>query len=256
MFATDSYSSKFRIAAFALTALLYTTSTSISARGNIVQFQTNAGNFDVTLNPTENPNIQPYVDNFLAYVSSGRYNDTVINRAAGDFVVQWGSFVADVTTTSQLGVGGFSSIEKFDPVIVDVDGNGQVDFDTGGLSNTLGTVAFALSAGNPNSATSSIYVNLKDNSFLDAQGFVPFAVIEDFAAINSITNLPTVSLGSQIGVGSNNLAYSDVPIIGQDEFVIVRQAIVVPEPASIAYLFSGLVFLSTRRQRYCRLEIA
>ena len=203
----------------------------VTAKGNYIQFQTNVGNFNVTLNPTNNPNLQPYVDNFLAYAFSGRYDNTVINRAQEGFVIQWGSFVADVTTTSELEFG-FSSIERFDPVIVDADGNGQVDFDTSALNNTLGTVSFALSTG-PNTAAGSIFVNLGDNSGLDSQGFVPFAVIEDLTVIDTISNLTNLDLRPQIGGGG--LAYSDVPIIDPDEFVIVEQAIVVLEAVDLNY---------------------
>lgn len=208
---------------------------------NVVHFHTNAGNFVVTLNPTGNSDLQPYVDNFLAYVNSDRYDNTVINRAAGsgteEFVIQWGSYKADVTTTDQLGIGGFSSIESFDPVIVDADNNGKVDFDTTGLDNTLGTVSFALSTG-PNTATSSIFVNLKDNSFLNdedfhVQGFVPFAVINDLTVINSIASLPTENLASQIGTSSGNFHYADIPIIGEDEFVIVTRATANPEESDL-----------------------
>lgn len=245
MLALDCYPSKLLLAVLVLTTLL--SSIAATAQDKIVQFQTNVGDFNLTLNPTNNPNLQLYVDNLLAYVKSGRYDNTVINRAEdrntvppSEFVIQWGIFVADATRTGQLGVDGFTSIQEFDPVVVDGDGDGQVDFDTSGLSNTLGTVAFAISA-NLNSATSSIYVNLNDNSFLDAQGFVPFAVIEDLTIINSIANLPTVNLGSQIGE-PYNLHFRDIPITGQDEFVIVQRATVVPEPASITCFFSSIFF--------------
>ncbi len=229
-----------------------------SAQGKSVQFQTNVGNFRVILNPTNNSNLLQYVENFLAYVESGRYDNTIIHRAdellgnpsPGEFVVQWGSFVADITKTDQLGRDGFSEIETFDPLIIDADNDGEVDFDTSGLTNSVGTVAFALTS-NINSATSSIYVNLSNNTFLDSVGYVPFAVIEDLTVINTVANLPTEDFRALVEEGRFNLSYSDVPIVGQDNFVIVSRAIVIPEPGTtILLIFATLCFaIFDRREK-------
>lgn len=225
---------------------------SANAQTDVVRFETNVGNFDLTLNPTGNPNLEPYVDNLLAYVNSGRYDNTLITRADEGFVIQWGLFQADATTTDELeaiGFSGLSRIEEFEPLIVDADNDGQVDFDTSDLNNVAGTVSFALSALGPNSATSSIFVNLADNSFLlDDLEFVPFAFIEDLTTINAIANLQNEDLSEALNTTPGNLIVSDVPILGQNELVIVQRAFVVPEPATLVGLLTSLAVLASRRR--------
>ena len=71
------------------------------ATAQIMRFTTNVGSFDMRLNPTNDPNLQPLVDNIVAYIGLGRYNHSAINRAVefgpgadDDFVLQMGGFMA------------------------------------------------------------------------------------------------------------------------------------------------------------------
>lgn len=219
---------------------------SLHAQTN-VRFDTNAGSFDVLLNPTNNSDLQGLVDNFLQYVTSGRYDGTVINRAAQGFVVQLGTFVADVADTGSIPAAGFSQIAAFAPVITDTDGDRIVDLNTTGLSNTRGEVALALSANNPNSGTSSFFANLDDNSFLDDQGFVPFARIEDLTVFDNLSNGPREDLSQQIGQ-PRNFAYTDVPVIDGDKLVVIERAYVTPEPSSALLATIALFGLAGRRR--------
>ena len=57
------------------------------ANGQVVRFESNGGNFDLMLNPTGNALLQGHVDNFLQYITTGRYDGTVINRADEGFVL-------------------------------------------------------------------------------------------------------------------------------------------------------------------------
>ncbi|MEO0529361.1 MAG: peptidylprolyl isomerase [Planctomycetota bacterium] len=216
-------------------------------------FQTNAGDFQVELNPTGNSNLQPLVDNFLAYVTSDRWVGAVINRAAstftGDpFVVQLGGFRADSIKAADVPFGGLPGVPTFDPVVVDADLDGTIDFDTTGLSNTRGEVALALSAGNPNSGTSSWFVNLSDNSFLDAQGFVPFARIPDLSFFDDLESGPQLDLSTQVGQPSS-LAYTDVPVVnGGEDLVVIEGVVVVPEPAALVLAFVATAVGACRRR--------
>lgn len=205
---------------FCALAVACVCATNLSAQ--TIRFDTNVGTFDMKLNPTGNPFLQGHVDNMIAYVDAGRYDVTVINRAATNFVLQMGGFQAPFLT-APASFNAFPSVGAFDPVIVDEDGDRQVDFDLGGLTNNRGTVTLALGANQPNSGTSSFFVNLMDtNTFLDNQGFVPFAIIENMETINLIMALPQVNLDPT----GNNLAAINVPILEDNKLVIIERAFV------------------------------
>ncbi len=180
------------------------------------------------LNPTGNDNLQPLVDNILAYVDTGRYTNAVLNRASDgvagdptdDFVLQMGGFLTSRLNNVTANDLNQTPVRRFDSVTVDADGNGQPDFNTNGLSNIRGAVSLALSAGDPNSGSSSFFVNINDNTFLDDQGFVPFAYIQDMETIDLIMALNQVSLDS-------GLTFSDVPLTEFNDLVIVNSVDVI-----------------------------
>lgn len=216
---------------------LASTLAAAGASAQTVRFHTTIGAFDVLLNPTGAPQLQPYVDSFLQYVDAGTYEGVVINRASQNFVVQLGSFTTSAQTTAEVPSSGFDVAPPLDPVIVDGDNDGDIDFDTTPFSNTRGEVAFALRAGEVNVSTSSFFVNLGDNSFLDDQGFVPFASIPDMSLFDEIDALDRVDLSSTIGQ-PGNLAYVDIPVVNGNQMLFIERAVVVPEPsaASLAAL--------------------
>lgn len=222
---------------FAATALLLLLQTSGIAQ--TMRFTTNVGSFDMTLNPTNDPNLQPIVDNIVAYIGLGKYHFSAVNRAADagpgtadDFVLQMGGFLG-FPPVPELWAQLNTPVEALTPVTVDGDGDGQVDFNA--LSNTRGTVSLALSAGNPNSGASSFFVNLGDNNFLDGQGFVPFARIENMATIDQILQLMQTDLTQQIGQ-PGNLAFSDVPLADNGRLVVVTDVSVVEADASFSFV--------------------
>lgn len=186
-----------------------------ASNAQIMRFQTSVGSFDMELNPTNDANLKPLVDNMVAYIGLGRYHYTAINRAAEDFVLQMGSFLGFPPTPENY-LGLLQEIRRLDSVVVDSNGDGQVDFSS--LSNTRGTVSLALSAGNPNSGTSSFFINLGDNSGLDSQGFVPFARIADMTTIDRIMGLQQTNLTGD----PNDLTFSDVPLLDNGRLVILQ----------------------------------
>ena len=210
------------------------------AIAQLVLFETNFVDFQVELNPTNNPDLQPLVDNFLNYVESDRYDNVIINRAVDGFVLQMASFEAVNSLVSETNVSDFVPITWFDPVVVDADNNGTADFDTTGLSNTFGEIALALAGGNLNSGTSSFYINLDDNAFLDPQGFIPFARIVDMDPIIQIMSLDTFALDS-------NLTFSNVPVVPTDSFLVITRASV-PEPSSLLLVLLGSIGLTKRNR--------
>ena len=114
-----------------------------------VSLLTNLGSMVVELNPTATP---LSTDNFLQYVNSKFYDNTIIHR-----IVTTGIFVAQ---------GGWLSptpaVQPGQKAAIALEVNK-------GLSNLKGTIAMARSA-ELNSATSQFYFNLADNVALDTAG--------------------------------------------------------------------------------------
>ena len=153
-----------------------------SASATTVRVITSLGDFSIELFDDVAPIT---VANFLNYVNSGRFNNTVIHRSVIvplPFIIQGGSFSFDASTGSIISVATDAAIQN--------------EFS---VSNTRGTVAMAKLGGDPNSATSGWFVNLADNSGnLDAQngGFTAFGrVIGDgMTVVDSIAAQPTYTL--------------------------------------------------------------
>jgi cyclophilin family peptidyl-prolyl cis-trans isomerase len=207
------------------------------ASAQVVRFETSAGDFDMVLNPTNNPLLQEHVDNLINYVESKRYNCTVINRADTGFVLQMGSFMP-TTLRPPTTVDGFKNIATFDPI----EGHPAAEL---GLSNTLGTVAMALPGNgmggtNQDAGTSSFFVNLTSNTFLDAD-FTVFAEISNLATINAIMALDTVDLTQDpsFGAGPGNLAFTDVPLRDNGLMVLINRAFVLEDSMAIAAAIAG-----------------
>ena len=126
------------------------------------------------------PDVAPCtLNNFLAYLDSGRYDGTFIHRSVDNFVVQAGGYVYD------SGSDSFASIVR-DPAVVNEPGE----------SNLRGTIAMARVGGQVNSATSEFFINLADNTFLDTVdgGFTVFGVVADahMSVVDGIAALPLV----------------------------------------------------------------
>ena len=202
-----------------------------------VRFDTNVGTIDLELNPLGRADLQAHVDNMLAYVEAGLYDRLVLNRAddsgtddntpGNDFVLQMGRFRTNGLTVPATQAGFIDNRAfQFAPITVDADDDGNVDFDTTGLSNTVGEVSLALAGGDPNSGTSEFFFNLNDNSFLDDQGFVPFGRVRDFATLDLIFTLDNESFFAG--------TFDDTPVLDGNRLVYVERAYVL-EP------FVGLV---------------
>ncbi|GAC1333654.1 MAG: peptidylprolyl isomerase A [Isosphaeraceae bacterium] len=129
------------------------------------------------------------VDNFLQYVDSGFYAGTTFHRVIGPnandpegFMVQAGGFDEKMVEKEGVRQG-----------IKNESGNG--------LTNSRGSIAMGLQPNKPDSATSQFYVNLKDNTHLDAKqgpgsGYAVFGrVVEGMDVIDKIARVKTGSKG-------------------------------------------------------------
>ncbi|RUO32241.1 peptidylprolyl isomerase [Aliidiomarina sedimenti] len=144
-----------------------------------VTLTTNHGEIKIRLFDEKAPNT---VANFLQYVESGFYDNTIFHRVIDGFMVQGGGFEP-----------GMEQKEPQDPIKNEANN---------GLSNKRGTLAMART-NDPHSATAQFFINVKDNDFLDFQaenmhgwGYCVFAeVIEGMDVVDAIKGVKTGSAG-------------------------------------------------------------
>jgi peptidyl-prolyl cis-trans isomerase B (cyclophilin B) len=219
--------------------LLFASAAAPFAGAQVVRFETTVGSFDMVLNPTNNPLLQEHVDNMLNYVEDGAYKSSWINRAAEGFVLQMGGFYSH-TKRVPIDIASTRPVATFAPIA------GEPAAENPGLSNTLGTVSLALpgnGAGgtNQDGGTSSFFVNLTDNSFLDAD-FTVFAAIPDMTTVNNIMGLMQTDLTADpdFGAGAGNLGFSDVPLEDNGFQVFIRRAYVIDDTLAVARDMAGV----------------
>ena len=140
-----------------------------------VSMQTSLGSVVLELNPTAAP---LSTDNFLQYVNSKFYDNTLIHRVvtAGIFVAQGGWLTP--TPAVQPGQKAAIALEV-----------------NKGLSNLKGTIAMARSA-ELNSATSEFYFNLADNVALDTAsgGYAVFGkVVSGMEVLDALAKVKTTT---------------------------------------------------------------
>jgi cyclophilin family peptidyl-prolyl cis-trans isomerase len=117
-----------------------------------VRFETTQGPFVVEVHREWAPQ---GADRFHALVSSGFFDDSRFFRVVAGFIAQFG-----VAGDPKVTAAWKDKTIPDDPVR---QSNTQ--------SNTRGTIAYAMTG--PNTRATQLYVNLADNSRLDAQGFAP-----------------------------------------------------------------------------------
>ncbi len=130
-----------------------------------VKFETSAGDFVVDVTRAWAPN---GADRFYEAVKAGFYDDCRFFRVVPGFMVQFG-------------ING-------NPEVQEKWRDATIPDDPVKKSNTRGMVTFAKTS-QPNSRTTQLFINYKDNSFLDNQGFAPFGKVseEGMKAIDNIS---------------------------------------------------------------------
>ena len=129
-------------------------------------------------------------ENFLSYVESGFYNETIFHRVISGFMIQGGGHLEDMTPKDA----------NLEPITNEANN---------GLRNDRGTVAMARTA-YPHSATSQFFINHKDNDFLNFRtnqveegwGYAVFGkVTEGMDVVDKIADVQTTAVSY----------YQDVP---------------------------------------------
>lgn len=207
-----------------LTGLL---AASVATHATIVKIETSLGDIEVNLFDEYTPET---VENFLAYVESGAYDNTFFHRSVKGFVIQAGGFAYDDNFTALNQVYLTPHIEELPPVV-----NEPV------LSNQRGTIAMAKVGGDPNSAQAEWFINVSDNSAnLDNQngGFTAFGQVseEGMAVVDAVNNLRVINLGARTAFGSLPLRnYTDLDYVARepltDQKRVMILSVTVTDPA-------------------------
>ncbi|MFT5812393.1 MAG: peptidyl-prolyl cis-trans isomerase A (cyclophilin A) [Psychroserpens sp.] len=127
------------------------------------------------------------VDNFLTYVVTGEYNNTIFHRIVPEFIVQGGGYSQNF------------ELKKVDKTIINESGNG--------LKNEIGTIAMARE-NRPHTANRQFFFNIADNSSLDpgrSWGYAVFGNIVEGQKVVDTMALVATDYNEDMG-------WEDVPI--------------------------------------------
>ncbi|GHU06925.1 peptidyl-prolyl cis-trans isomerase [Betaproteobacteria bacterium] len=137
------------------------------------------------------------VENFLAYVTAGHYDNTIFHRVIDGFMIQGGGFEP-----------GMEQKPTRDPIKNEADN---------GLKNARGTIAMART-NDPHSATAQFFINVADNSFLDFRA--PNTQGWGYCVFGKVTEgLDVLDAIRQVKTG-NKAGHQDVPV----EDVLIERA--------------------------------
>jgi peptidyl-prolyl cis-trans isomerase B (cyclophilin B) len=114
-----------------------------------VKISTTMGDITIALEDEKAP---IGAENFIHYVMDGFFNGTIFHRIIPNFMAQGGGFLPGME-------------EKASGTAIENEADN-------GLKNDRGTLAYART-GDPHSATTQFFVNLKDNDFLNHSGKNP-----------------------------------------------------------------------------------
>ena len=160
-----------------------------------VKLATSMGDIVVQLDAAKAPKT---VENFLAYVNSKHYDGTIFHRVIDGFMIQGGGFTPDMVQKPTNA-----------PIALEAKN---------GLKNDTYTIAMART-GDPNSATSQFFINVKDNAMLnapspDGHGYAVFGkVIEGTAVVDKIKAVATGNKGPHQNVPSTPITITSATVV-------------------------------------------
>jgi peptidyl-prolyl cis-trans isomerase A (cyclophilin A) len=173
---------------------LYAGNTNKSAGANpMVVMSTNHGDITIELFSDKAP---ISTENFLSYVKSDFFADTIFHRVIPDFMIQGGGFDKDMNQKTPN-----------DTIKNEADN---------GLKNERGTLSMART-NVVDSATSQFFINLKDNDFLNNSsrdfGYAVFAkVVEGMDIVDKIAKVDTDNSGMHQNVPTDPIVITSVKI--------------------------------------------
>jgi peptidyl-prolyl cis-trans isomerase B (cyclophilin B) len=138
------------------------------------------------------------VQNFLDYVNSGFYSNTVFHRVIPNFMIQG---------------GGFEPGMRQKPTSAPVKNEAA-----NGLKNDIYTIAMARTS-DPHSATAQFFINTKNNGFLDypgqdGWGYCVFGkVVEGKEVVDAIAKVSTGSSGFHQDVPKEDVIITKAEVV-------------------------------------------
>jgi peptidyl-prolyl cis-trans isomerase B (cyclophilin B) len=164
-----------------------------------VKISTTMGDIKIELDDEKAP---VGAENFIHYVMDGFFNGTIFHRIIPGFMVQGGGFLPEMAE------------KPSGPMIENEADNG--------LKNDRGTLAYART-GDPHSATTQFFVNLKDNDFLNHSGKNPQGwgyavfgkVVEGMEIVDEMAKVETTT----------RMGHQDVP----SEDILITKAILLED---------------------------
>jgi len=183
-----------RITALLLSWVLFVFSPLSLADNPTVVMETSRGNITLELYADKAP---ISTANFLAYVNSGFYNDTIFHRIIPNFMIQGGGLNEDMQKkTTKAAIKNEAS---------------------NGLSNERGTIAMART-NDPDSATSQFFINVRNNLNLDKRGgnagYAVFGrVTNGMFVVDDIVTQPTTRKGGRADVPVTPIIITNVYVV-------------------------------------------
>jgi peptidyl-prolyl cis-trans isomerase B (cyclophilin B) len=165
----------------------------------MIRLHTNHGVIALELDAAKAPKT---VENFLAYVKSGHFDNTLFHRVINGFMIQGGGFSPDMKQKSTR---------------APVENEAR-----NGLKNDKYTIAMART-NDPHSATAQFFINVADNDFLNHSaptpqgwGYCVFGkVVEGFDVIDAIKAVKTTRAGMHQDVPAESIVIERAEVIGE-----------------------------------------
>ncbi len=161
----------------------------------MIELHTSFGVIQLELDAEKAPKT---VENFLNYVKSRHYDNTIFHRVIPGFMIQGGGFTEDMD-------------EKSTQATIENEANN-------GLKNVRGSIAMARTNA-PHSASAQFFINLSDNDFLNfsaptVQGWGYCVFGRVVSGLDVIDKIAAVKTGTKAH-------HQDVPV----EAVIIEKAV-------------------------------
>lgn len=187
-----------------LSLTLFVLSSSALAENPIVKLETSEGDITVVLFADKSPKT---VENFLAHVDEGFYENTIFHRIIDNFMVQGGGFDVDLKQ------------KKTERKVINESKNR--------LHNNRGTLAMARTS-DPDSAGSQFFINQRNNPRLDWTPFKPGYTVfgEVITGMRIVDFMASTRTGNAVGkTDKGQMPLQNVPL---DPIVLVRVTRVSP----------------------------